>query len=70
MYKYFNKTGNTEHISEWKSEGLSDEVIKPPDNALAPLLKYTGKRMCVKFDGSCLKQDKIAWKNSQHIHCL
>ena len=42
MYKYF-KIDNTDHISAWKSKGLSgsDEVIKPPntfDNSLAPEL--------------------------------
>ena len=28
--KLFKKISNTDHISEWKSQGLSDEVIKPP----------------------------------------
>ena len=35
MRKYLKKISNTNNISEWKSEGLSDEVIKPPDNSLA-----------------------------------
>ena len=30
MNKYFKKIGSTESISEWKSKGLSDEIIKPP----------------------------------------
>ena len=30
MYKYFKKINNTEYIFEWKSKGLSNEVIKPP----------------------------------------
>ena len=41
MNKYFKKINNTDHISEWRSEGLSDEVIKPPaihDNNLAAIL--------------------------------
>ena len=32
------KISKTDHISEWNSKGLSDEVIKPPatyDNSLA-----------------------------------
>ena len=29
MYKYFKKIGNTDHISAWKSKGLSDEIVKP-----------------------------------------
>ena len=38
---------------------MPNELIKPPDNSLAPTVKYTGKRMYVKFSGGCLKQDKI-----------
>ena len=42
-------------MSESKSKGLSDEIIKAPHNTLAPKLIYSGKRMHVKFNGSCLK---------------
>ena len=35
MHKYLKKINNTNNISEWKSKGLSDEVIKAPDNSLA-----------------------------------
>ena len=62
VYKYFKKIDNTEHISAWKSKGFSDESIKPPvtsNNSLAPSLNYIGVKTRVKFDGSCLKQDKI-----------
>ena len=62
MDKYFKKISNTDHISKWKSKGLSDEVVKPPatdDNSLAPALNYVGNKTRVKFDASCLKQDKI-----------
>ena len=44
----------SEFITEWKSKGLND-VIKSPDNSLAPAL-----RAYPKFNGTCLKQDKIA----------
>ena len=36
--KYFKVITNTDHISSWKSKGLSSESIKPPatsDNSLA-----------------------------------
>ena len=62
VYKYFKKIDNTEHISAWKSKGFSDESTKPPvtsNNSLAPSLNYIGVKTRVKFDGSCLKQDKI-----------
>ena len=47
MYRYFKKIGNTDHISEKKSKGLSDESIKPlsaSDNSLAPLSNYYGTK--------------------------
>ena len=30
MYRHFKKIDKTGYILEWKSKGLSDEVIKPP----------------------------------------
>ena len=42
MYKYFKKTGNTDNISERKSKGFPDQVIKTPYNTLAPKLIYSG----------------------------
>ena len=39
IYRYFGMIGNIDHISVWKSKGLSDENIKPPatsDNSLPP----------------------------------
>ena len=64
MYKYFKKISTTDDISEWRSKGLPDEIIKPPttsDNNLAPALNYIGNKITVKFDGGCLKQDKITF---------
>ena len=43
MYRYFKKTGNNDRILAWKSNGFSDESIKPPaasNNSLAPMLNY------------------------------
>ena len=39
MYRYLKKIGNIDHISEWKSKGLSDGIIKSPstsNDSLAP----------------------------------
>ena len=44
------KISNTDNISEWKSKGLSDEVIKSPDNRLALSLEYDSKRMYLEFN--------------------
>ena len=75
-HKYFKTFKNTApvvfsssgFITEWKSKGLND-VIKSPDNSLPPALftyirpypKF--KRAYPKFNGSCLKQDKITFNN-------
>ena len=45
MYKYLKKVSNTDNISEWKYKRLSHEVIKPPDNSLAPTLGYHNKKL-------------------------
>ena len=45
MYKYFKKIGNTDYISEWKSKGLSDEIITTSGNSLDPALRYTGNKI-------------------------
>ena len=44
------------------------KLLKPPDNTLAPTLKYTGRRMYVKFNGSCLKQDKITFNHGKIVN--
>ena len=52
-YLKFNpKTGL---LSEWKSKGLSDKIIKPPDTSLAPTpaFKNDGKRYFT-FKGGCV----------------
>ena len=52
------------HISAWTSKGLSYESINPPaksDKSLAPSLNYINARSRAKFDGQCLKQDKITF---------
>ena len=65
MYKYFKKIKTADNISERRSKGLSDEVMKPPCNTLAPTLRYTGIRMYVKFNGSFLKQDIITFNRGK-----
>ena len=68
MSKYFTMITNTDHISSWKSKGLSDESIKPrttSDNSLAPALNYYGNKIRVKFARSFLKQSNRLMKNRQ-----
>ena len=64
MYQYFKLIPNKKYISEWKSKGLSDESIKPPtasDNSLSPLIDCLGNKTRLKFNGSCLKQNKLTY---------
>ena len=68
MYKCFKRISNTDHVSSWESKGLFNEIIKPSDNTLSPTLKYTGKRMYVKFHESCLKQDKITFRHGKIVN--
>ena len=56
-------TTNGCSVSEWKPQGLPKKVIKPPtisDNSLAPGLNFiNSSKIHVKFERTCLKQDKI-----------
>ena len=48
-----------------KTKGISDESIKTPasiNNILNPLLEY-GNKSKLKFNGSCLKQDKLEFNH-------
>ena len=59
----FEDDASGNFISAWKSKGLSDESIKPPaasNNSRAPALNYISTKIQVKFNGSCLRQEKGA----------
>ena len=61
VLRYFKRIANSNNISLWKSEGLSDESIKrsaASNNSLAPSLNYINTKMQVKCDGTYLKQEK------------
>ena len=47
---------------------MSNEVIKPPNNNLAPEVKFTGKRMYVKLSESCLKQYKVTFNHKKAVN--
>ena len=59
MHRYLTLITNTNHISSWKSKGLSDGSIKPPttsDNRLASAINNYATKLRVTFSRSCLKQ--------------
>ena len=50
-------------ISEWESQGLSNEKFKPlhtANKSLSPKLLWYNSRIKLKFNGSCLKQEDQA----------
>ena len=47
---------------------MSNEIIKPPNNTLAPTIKFAAEMMYVKFSGSCLKQDKITFNHGKTVN--
>ena len=62
MYRYFKRVVNSDYILSWKSKLLSDENITPSSashNFLNPLLNYLDTKARIRFNGSCLKLDKL-----------
>ena len=71
IFRYFKRIGNADYILEWKSIGLSDEFIKFPvttNNILNPSLDFVGDRIRGKFNGSCLKQNKITYAHKTIVY--
>ena len=72
MKRYFKiVSANDINILSWKSKGLSDESIKPPTTSnkmLNPSLDYVGAKARVKFNGDCLKQDKITFNHGKIVN--
>ena len=63
-YRYFKLIANTRFTSELRSKGLSDKSIKTPnisDDNLTPIIDYFGAKLRLKFNGSCLKQNKLSY---------
>ena len=71
MYRCFKMITNTDYISLWKSKGLSAESFEPPttsDNSLTPALNSYGTKTRVKFNGSCLNQDKNTYTHRKIVN--
>ena len=69
MKKYF-KIGNSDYVLSWTSKGLSNESITPssaPNNFVSPSLNYLSTKIRVKFNGSCLKQDKTTYTHGKIV---
>ena len=75
IHKYFEfvNVNNEWYIPSWKSNGLSEESIKPPvtsDNSLYnPLINYyCNNKIRAKFTGSCLKQHNLHYKRKTIVN--
>ena len=72
--KYFKRiigVGCGEYNYFWKSKGLSHGRINSTivSNYIAiPELSYYGSKIRVKFNGSCLKQDKITYTHREPVN--
>ena len=69
----YSKTvrANDSNIVSWKSKRLSDESIKSPpisNKMLNPSLNYVGNKIRVKFNGDCLKQEKITFNHGKIVN--
>ena len=65
VYRDFKTvSANDSNILPWKSKRLSDEYNKPSTTSnkmLNPLVDYVGTKIRVKFNGDCLKEEKITF---------
>ena len=72
IQRYFKTaSANDSNILSWKSKGLSNESIKPPTTSnkiLNPSLDYVGTKIRVKFNGDCLKQEKITFNHGKIVN--
>ena len=71
LHRYVKVIANFKWISEWKSNRLSDESIKPPptsDKSLAPLTDYYSYNIRVKFNGSLLRQFKVSYTHEKTVN--
>ena len=70
-FKVFSITQYLEYVSKWKSKGLSSESFKATstsDNSRNPTLNYHGTKIRVKFNGDCLKQQKITYNHGKVVN--
>ena len=78
MYRYFKRIagiGSCNYIHFWKSKGLSDEMINSitaSNCSITPKVSYYDNKTRVKFNGSCLKQDKATYSQgtTANIHIV
>ena len=74
IYRHFRRiigVGSGNYIYFWKSQGLSDQRLNSntaSNYKITPELSYYGTKIRVKFDGSCLKQDKVTYNHGKIVN--
>ena len=74
MYRYFKKisgVANGEYIYFWKSKSLSDarnNSITTSNYSITTESSYYGSKIIVRFNGICLKQDKITYTHRKTVN--
>ena len=72
VYRYFKTVNaNESNISSWKCKGSSDESIKRPSTSNKIFncsVDYVGTKARVKFNGHCLKQEKITFNHRKMLN--
>ena len=74
IYRHFRRiigVGSGNYIYFWKSKGLSDQRLNSntaSNYKITPELSYYGTKIRVKFDGSCLKQDKVTYNHGKIVN--
>ena len=71
IQRYFKTvSANNINILSWKSKGFPNEGIKPTTTSnkiLNPSLDFVGTKARVKFNGDCLKQEKITFSHGKIV---
>ena len=70
-FKIIAGVGNGSYIYYWVPKGLSDEILNSvtaSNYSVTQFLDYYGTKTRVKFDGSCLNQDKVTFKHGKVVN--
>ena len=74
IYRYFRKiiiVGSGNNIYFWKSIGLSDEKFNSniaSNYKIMQELSFYGTKTRIKFNGSCLRQDKVTYNHGKIVN--
>ena len=72
LFMYFKTPANNNNVKAWKSEGLSNQSIKPgvkttvtSDTVNPRLDHFNNPKFRVEFDVNCLKTDQVTFTRNK-----